>query len=173
LPGATLGIHAHNDSGCGVANTLSAVSAGAVQIQGTVNGYGERTGNANLCTIIPDIQLKMGIPVVSPEQLKRLTHLSHLVAELANMALYDAAPYVGRDAFTHKGGMHADAVKKHKASYEHIAPELVGNRTHVSVSEMSGRSSVLQKADEFGIVLDRDRPETREILRQVKELENE
>jgi 2-isopropylmalate synthase len=172
LPEAQLGIHAHNDSGCGVANTVSAVAEGAVQVQGTINGYGERTGNANLCTIIPNIQLKMGIEVVAPEQLRRLTHLSHLVAELANMAPYDAAPYVGRDAFTHKGGMHADAVKKLKASYEHIPPETVGNRTHVSVSEMSGRSSVLQKAVEFGIHLDRDRPETREILRRVKELES-
>lgn len=171
--GATLGIHTHNDSGCGVANTLSAVSAGAMQVQGTINGYGERTGNADLCTIIPNIQIKMGIPVVSEAQLRSLTHLSHLVAELANMSPHDAAPYVGRDAFTHKGGMHADAVKKHKASYEHVAPEVVGNRTHVSVSEMSGRSSVLQKAEEFGIVLDRDGEQIRDIVKRVKDLENE
>jgi len=144
-----------------------------VQVQGTINGYGERTGNANLCTIIPDIQLKMDIPVVEPDRLRRLTHLSHLVAELANMAPYDAAPYVGRDAFTHKGGMHADAVRKHKASYEHVDPGLVGNRTHVSVSEMSGRSSLLEKAKDMGIQLDRDKPETKQILQQVKELENQ
>lgn len=173
LPEAPLGIHAHNDSGCGVANTLAAVKEGAVQIQGTINGYGERTGNGNLATIIPDIQLKMGIELVRPEQLGRLTHLSHLVAELANMAPRDSEPFVGRDAFTHKGGMHADAVHKVKQSYEHINPDLVGNRTHISVSEMSGRSSLLQKAREFGIHLDKETPATRQILMRVKELENE
>jgi 2-isopropylmalate synthase len=173
IPEAMLGVHVHNDSGCAVANTLSAVDAGAEQIQGTINGYGERTGNANLCTIIANVQLKMGIPVVSDDQLTSLTKLSHLVAELANMAPYDAAPYVGRDAFTHKGGMHADAVRKHKASYEHVDPGLIGNRTRISVSEMSGRSSLLQKAKELGIELDRDTPETRAILQQVKDLEND
>jgi 2-isopropylmalate synthase len=172
IAGATLGIHVHNDTGCAVANTLSAVAEGALQIQGTINGYGERTGNANLVTVIANVQLKMGIPVVDDERLTRLTKLSHLVAELANMSPYDAAPYVGRDAFTHKGGMHADAVRKHKASYEHVDPGLVGNRTHVSVSEMSGRSSLLQKAKELGIELDRDTAETRAILQQVKDLEN-
>lgn len=173
LPDAPLGIHAHNDAGCGVANTVMAVKAGATQVQGTVNGYGERTGNANLVTIIPNLQLKMGLDVVPPEKLARLTHLSHLVAELANMVPRDSDPYVGRDAFTHKGGMHADAVKKLKASYEHVTPELVGNRTHVSVSEMSGRSSLLQKAAELGIEFDRDAPETQAVLARVKELENE
>ncbi|MBN2308024.1 MAG: citramalate synthase [Candidatus Hydrogenedentes bacterium] len=173
LPDAPLGIHVHNDSGCAVANTLSAVSAGATHVQGTINGYGERTGNANLSSVIPNLQLKMGLPVVEPEQLARLTHLSHLVAELANMTPRDSDPFVGRDAFTHKGGMHADAVKKLKTSYEHIVPELVGNRTHISVSEMSGRSSLLQKAAEFGMALDRDAPETKQVLQRVKELENE
>jgi 2-isopropylmalate synthase len=173
IPGAPVGIHAHNDAGCGVANSLAAVEAGAVQVQGTINGYGERTGNANLTTIIPDLQLKMRCECVTPEQLSGLTPLSHFVAELANMSPRDADPYVGRDAFTHKGGMHADAVNKLKASYEHIPPELVGNRTHISVSEMSGRSSLLQKARELGIELERDAPQTREVLRRVKELENE
>lgn len=173
FPDAPIGIHAHNDSGCAVANSLAAVQAGAVHVQGTINGYGERTGNANLVTIVPDLQLKMGIEVVTPEQLTRLTYLSHLVAELANMTPRESDPYVGRDAFTHKGGMHADAVKKHKATYEHIDPALVGNRTHISVSEMSGRSSVLQKAAEFGIDLDRDAPETRMVLERVKELESQ
>lgn len=173
LPKTQLGIHTHNDAGCGVANTLAAVQAGAVQIQGTINGYGERTGNANLCTIIPNVQLKMGMPVVSDEQLAGLTRLSHLVAELANMATRESAPYVGSDAFTHKGGMHADAVRKYKSSYEHIPPETIGNNTHISVSEVSGRSSLLQKAAELGIELDRNAEETKLALRQVKELEQE
>lgn len=173
LPDAPLGIHAHNDGGCGVANSLEAVRAGAVQVQGTINGYGERTGNANLTTIIPDIQLKMGFQVTGDNQLSRLTHLSHLVAELANMMPDDSQPFVGRDAFTHKGGMHADAVSKVKHSYEHILPELVGNRTRISVSEVSGRSSLLQKAADFGIDLERDNPQTRAILARIKELESQ
>jgi 2-isopropylmalate synthase len=173
VPNAQFGIHTHNDSGCGVANTIAAVRAGAEQVQGTVNGYGERTGNANLATIIPDLQLKMGLKAVSDEQLTQLTHLSHLVAELANLAPHDGDPYVGRDAFTHKGGMHADAVRKLKSSYEHIDPVLVGNRTTISVSEMSGRSSLLQKAAELGVPLERDAPETRAVLEKIKELENQ
>ncbi len=173
LPDAQIGIHTHNDAGCAEANTVCAVQAGATQIQGTINGYGERTGNANLVTIVPNLQLKMGIRVVTDDQLRQLTHLSHTVAELANMTPHDSDPYVGRDAFTHKGGMHADAVRKLKVSYEHVPPELVGNRTTVSVSEMSGRSSLLQKAAELGIILDRDAPETREVLERVKALENE
>lgn len=173
LPKAHVGIHTHNDTGCAVANTLAAVEAGAMHIQGTINGYGERTGNANLVTIIPTIQLKMGVQLVSDKQLARLTHLSHLVAELANMNPRDSDPYVGRDAFTHKGGMHADAVHKLKSSYEHIEPERVGNRTHIAVSEVAGRSSLLQKAEDFGITLERDAPETREVLKRVKDMESE
>jgi len=173
LPQAALGIHTHNDIGCAVANTLSAVAEGVVQVQGTINGYGERTGNANLSTIIPLLQLKLGIPLVSPAQLATITQVSHFVAELANAVPRDSDPFVGRDAFTHKGGMHADAVQKLKASYEHIDPALVGNRTRIPVSEVSGRSSLLQKAAQLGISLDRDKPETRAMLERVKELENE
>lgn len=173
FPGACVGIHTHNDSGCAVANALAAVRAGARQVQGTMNGYGERTGNADLCTIIPNLQLKMGFSVLKPDQLARLTRKSHLVAELANMTPRDSAPYVGRDAFTHKGGMHADAVRKCKASYEHVDPSLVGNATRIAVSEMSGRSSLIQKAAELGIVLDKSDPATKSILSQVKQLENE
>jgi len=173
LPKAKLGIHTHNDAGCAVANSLIAVHEGATHVQGTINGYGERTGNANLSTIIPDLQLKMGIPVVKPAQLATLTHLSHLVAELANMAPQDSDPYVGRDAFTHKAGMHADAVRKEKSSYEHIDPATVGNRTHVAVSEMSGRASLLHKAADLGVELGHDTSDTRSILARVKELENE
>ena len=173
LPAARIGIHTHNDSGCAVANSLAAVGAGATQVQGTINGYGERTGNANLSTIIPNLQLKMNIPVVRPEQLEQLTHLSHLVAELANMAPRDSDPYVGRDAFTHKAGMHADAVKKSKESYEHLDPALIGNRTRITVSEMSGRASLLHKAAELGVQIDRDTPETRRILEHIKDLESQ
>lgn len=173
LPHVQLGIHAHNDSGCAVANTISSVHSGASQIQGTINGYGERTGNANLISVIADLQLKMNIPVIDEVQLSRLTHLSHIVAEYANISPRDSDPYVGRDAFTHKGGMHADAVNKYKASYEHICPELVGNHTTISVSEMSGRSSLLQKAAELGVLLERDDPATLLVLSRVKELENE
>lgn len=173
LPDAPLGIHCHNDSGCAEANTLMAVREGAVHVQGTLNGYGERTGNANLTTVIPDIQLKMGLPVVSDEQLAGLTPMAHMAAELANMTPRDCDPFVGRDAFTHKGGMHANAIGKTTVSYEHVAPELVGNRRHVPVSEMSGRSSLLEKAAELGIELDRDRPDTKEILKRVKDLENQ
>ena len=173
FPKACVGIHTHNDSGCAVANALAAVRAGARQVQGTMNGYGERTGNADLCTIIPNLQLKMGYDVLKPDRLARLTRKSHLVAELANMSPRDNAPYVGRDAFTHKGGMHADAVRKCKASYEHVDPVLVGNATRIAVSEMSGRSSLIQKAAELGIALDKNDPATRSILGRVKQLENE
>lgn len=172
LPDALIGIHPHNDSGCAVANALASVLEGATQVQGTINGYGERTGNVDLCSVIPNLQLKMGYEVISAEQLARLSTVSHTVAELANMTPREHQPFVGRDAFTHKGGMHADAVRKQKSSYEHIDPALVGNITHIAVSEVSGRSSLMQKATEFDIALDRDKPETKSILSRVKELEN-
>lgn len=173
LPKSVLGIHTHNDSGCAVANSVAAVHEGVTQVQGTINGYGERTGNANLSSIIPNLQLKMGLEAVPPDRLADLTHLSHLVAELANMSPRDSDPFVGRDAFTHKAGMHADAVRKLKASYEHIEPEKVGNRTRLIVSEMSGRASLLHKAKELGIELEKDSPETRAILERIKELESQ
>ena len=172
FPEMRLGIHTHNDSGCAVANAVAAVEMGAVQVQGTINGYGERTGNSDLCTVAANLQLKLGYPVFETEQMAQLTRVSHVIAELANMVPRDHAPYVGRDAFTHKGGMHADAVRKLKASYEHVAPESVGNQTTIAVSEMSGRSSLIQKAAELGIELKRDMPETKKILMRVKELEN-
>ncbi len=173
LPKAQIGIHTHNDGGCAVANSLMAVLEGATQVQGTINGYGERTGNANLCTVIPDLQLKMGYEVLTDEQLSRLTKVALRTSELANMSPRDSQPFVGRDAFTHKGGMHADAVGKSKASYEHINPALVGNCTHIAVSEVAGRSSLIQKAAEFGIELKKDQPETAQIMARIKELENE
>ncbi|HOV75844.1 MAG TPA: citramalate synthase [Candidatus Hydrogenedentes bacterium] len=173
LPKVKLGIHTHNDTGCAVANSIIAVHEGVTHVQGTINGYGERTGNANLSTIIPNLQLKMGIPVVKPAQLANLSRLSHLVAELANMTPRDCDPYVGRDAFTHKAGMHADAVRKEKTSYEHVDPAAVGNRTHVAISEMSGRASLLHKAADLGVSLDKDTPEMRSILSRIKELESQ
>ncbi len=156
-----------------MANSISAVIAGARHVQGTINGYGERTGNANLCTLIPNLQLKMGFRVISEEQLKRLTYVSHLIAELANVAPRDWDPYVGKDAFTHKAGMHADAVRKTKVSYEHIDPALVGNATHISVSELAGRANLIQKAEELGIVLEKDNPQLKKLLQRIKQLEHE
>lgn len=173
LPKAVVGIHTHNDSGCAVANTFASVQEGATHVQGTMNGYGERTGNVDLCSVIPGLQLKMGYAVISTEQLEKLSYTSHFVAELANMTPRDHQPYVGRDAFTHKGGMHADAVRKHKSSYEHVNPTLFGNHTHIAVSEVSGRSSLTQKAAEFNLDLGRDTPEIKAILETVKALENE
>lgn len=173
LPEAVLGIHCHNDSGCAVANSLASVLEGVVQLQGTINGYGERTGNANLCSIIPNLQVKMGYPLVSPEQLAGMMRLSHLVAELANMTPRDADPFVGRDAYTHKAGMHADAVKKLKTTYEHLDPALVGNKTHITVSGMSGKASLIHKAQELGVSLDTETSELRAILARVKDKESE
>ena len=171
LPGAPLGIHCHNDTEMAVANTLSAVARGARQVQGTINGIGERCGNANLCSIIPNLQLKMGYRAAAPEKLKKLTELSHLVYELANMALRPHQPYVGRSAFAHKGGIHVSAVSRDPATYEHIPPETVGNRRRVLISDLAGKSSVVWKAAEFGIDLSGKDPATGEILAQLKSLE--
>src|ERR1039458_6695710 len=138
--GAVTGIHCHDDSGCAVANTLAAVRAGATHVQGCVNGYGERTGNANLCTLIPDLQLKMGMPVVSEEQLRRLTVIARDVAEIANVAPPHSAPYIGTSAFTHKGGQHVDAMAKALYTYQHIDPEVVGTTARPrSASSQGGR----------------------------------
>ncbi|MCX8064174.1 MAG: citramalate synthase [Candidatus Hydrogenedentes bacterium] len=173
FPGILLGIHTHNDTGCAVANSISAVIGGARHVQGTINGYGERTGNANLCTLIPNLQIKMGYELITSEQMSKLTHVSHLVAELANLTPRDWDPYVGKDAFTHKAGMHADAVRKTKVSYEHIDPSLVGNTTHISVSELSGRANLIQKAQDLGITLEKDSPHIKKLLQRIKQLEHE
>jgi 2-isopropylmalate synthase len=151
-----LGIHTHDDSGCAVANTLIAVEAGATQVQGTINGIGERTGNANLVTIIADLQLKLGFEVLAPERLERLTETAHFVDELLNRAPNPAQPYVGKHAFAHKAGLHAAGVRADSASFEHVEPELVGNRRDVLVSELSGKGTVIEKAREAGIELDED-----------------
>ncbi len=166
-----LGIHTHDDSGCGVANTLAAVRAGAVHVQGTINGYGERVGNANLCTLIPDMQLKMGLSCLPPEKLSGLTELSYFVAEVANLPHDRCAPFVGSSAFAHKGGIHVDAVRKNEASYQHLDPGAVGNRRRTVVSELSGRGNLLEKSQQFG--LDVDTEEARQVLARIKLLESQ
>jgi len=171
IPGAAVGIHTHNDGGVGVANALAAIRAGASQVQGTVNGYGERVGNCNLTTVIPNLQLKMGIPVVA--DLSRLHELSVFVDELANVAPDIRAPFVGAAAFTHKGGLHVHAVQKIAHSYEHIDPRLVGNRQSIVISDMSGQSNILVKAEELGFKLEKGSPEVAKILSEVKRLENQ
>lgn len=166
-----VGIHTHNDCGMGAANALAAVRAGAVQIQGTMNGYGERTGNCNLTTVIPCLQLKMGIPVVP--DLTRLREVSLFVDELANCNPDIRAPFVGSTAFAHKGGMHVNAVAKTAAAYEHIDPSAVGNQQNILVSELSGRSNILLKAKELGLSLAKDDPAVLRVLEKIKALESQ
>ena len=170
--GAVTGIHCHDDTGCAVANTLAAVRAGAVQVQGCVNGYGERTGNANLCTLIPALQLKMGRHVVGDEQLRHLFPIARDVAEIANLHPPISAPYVGEAAFTHKGGQHVDAMRKASYAYQHIDPAAVGNHTRSVVSSQSGSANILDRADELGIDLGEDRALVRRVTERVKELEH-
>lgn len=165
-----VGIHTHNDSGFGVANALAAVQEGACQVQGTTNGYGERVGNCNLTTLIPTLQLKLGLEVVP--DLSALRDLSLFVDEVANVSPDLRAPYVGGAAFTHKGGLHVHAVQKLARTYEHIAPEAVGNRQSIVVSDMSGQSNILAKAATLGVTLAKGSPEVAGILREVKRLEN-
>jgi 2-isopropylmalate synthase len=165
-----VGVHFHNDAGCAVASSLAAVEAGAVQVQGCVNGYGERTGNADLCTIIPDLVLKMGRPVVTDAQLGMLSPISHHIAELVNITLDPHRPYVGASAFTHKAGLHTSALARRADAYEHTDPSGVGNRTRMVVSEQAGRASVLSKAQELGLEI--DDATARRVLEQVKEREH-
>lgn len=164
-----LGIHTHDDSGCAVANTLAAVRAGATQVQGTINGYGERVANANLCTIIPDLQLKMGYSCVTAESLTRLTDLSRYVAELANLPPDTHVPYVGNSAFAHKGGIHVAAMLKNEASYQHIDPTLVGNHQRSVVSELAGRGNLVDKARQYN--LDVEPLDVPAVLEEIKRLE--
>ena len=171
FPDAKLGIHTHNDSELAVANTLAAVQAGAVHVQGTINGYGERCGNANLCSIIPDLQLKMDYNCVPEAQLHTLTKLSRTVAEIANLAPDNHLAYVGKSAFAHKGGIHVAAIRRNADSYQHIDPLLVGNKMRVLVSDLSGRGNLLSKAEKFG--LDVSSAEAVQVLDEIKVLENE
>jgi len=171
FPDTAIGVHCHNDSGLGVAVSLAGVEAGALMVQGTMNGVGERNGNANLTTIIPNLILKMHKSLHCAPNLGQLRDLSLFVDEMANRASDNSAPFVGPAAFAHKGGVHADAAAKVKHSYEHIAPELVGNRTRVLVSDMSGRSSIMMKAKEIGVDLDARSPELKDFLTELKDLE--
>ncbi|HEY8515758.1 MAG TPA: citramalate synthase [Candidatus Binatia bacterium] len=168
-----LGIHCHNDSELAVANSLAAVEAGCVQVQGTINGVGERCGNANLISIIANLQLKMGYQCVKPEKLRGLTELSHFVDELANREPFKQQPYVGQSAFAHKAGLHASAVRKHAATYEHIDPALVGNHQRVLVSDQAGRSNLLHKAKELGIDPALIEPKVKSLLAELKQLEHQ
>ena len=167
-----VGIHCHNDSELGVANSLMAVQHGATQVQGTINGIGERCGNANLCSVIANLQLKMGYKVVTPAQLRHLRELSHFVWELANVEPNKRQAFVGLSAFAHKGGIHVATVQKNPLTYEHIDPAVVGNRQRVLVSDLSGRSNILYKAQEFGVDVEDMKPAVRSVLAEVKELEN-
>ncbi|MFN3467473.1 MAG: citramalate synthase [Candidatus Brocadiales bacterium] len=165
-----LGIHAHNDSDLAVANTLSAVTAGARHVQGTINGFGERCGNANLCSIIPNLVLKFGYPCLSPERLKKLTEVSRYVNEVSNLTPQPNQPFVGPSAFAHKGGLHVDAMKKHEATYEHISPEAVGNERRILLSELSGSSTILAKMERYNIIHEKEL--MRKILKEVQERES-
>jgi 2-isopropylmalate synthase len=167
-----ISIHAHNDGECAVANSLVAVTEGAAMVQGTINGYGERSGNADLCSIIPALVLKMDVPVVSGEQLSTLTELSHFVSEIANVLPDSHHPYVGSKAFAHKGGMHVSAVMRDSETYEHIKPALVGNIQRIEVSELSGKGTIIIKGKELGRDLANSPEKVQEILEMIKEMEH-
>jgi 2-isopropylmalate synthase len=164
---AELGIHAHDDTGCAVASTLAAVRAGATQVQGTINGYGERCGNANLCTIIPDLELKMGRRCLPEGGLARLSELAGFVAEVANLPPDEHQPYVGRCAFAHKAGVHVSAMRRHAGAYQHVEPGVVGNASRVVVSELAGRASLAVKSEEYGLHADGE--EHARVLTEIKE----
>jgi len=167
----TIGIHAHNDTDCATANTLAAVRAGACHVQGTINGLGERCGNANLCVLIPNLAFKMGFDVLDPDKIKTLTELSRFIFEVANLSPVTNMPYVGDSAFAHKAGLHVDALRKSKRTYEHISPELIGNERRFLISELSGKSTVLAELEKSQIVYDEQM--ARKILQRVQQLEHE
>ena len=167
-----VGIHTHNDIGLGVANALVAVDAGATQVQGTINGYGERTGNCNLISVIPNISLKMGKRSIPAAQIRKLRDLSRFVDEVANLMPDRRQPWVGATAFAHKGGMHVNAVQKVAQSFEHATPDAVGNKRRILVSDLAGRSNIVMKAQEMGIRVNNDTPQLKSILAKVKEQEH-
>ncbi|HUC93527.1 MAG TPA: citramalate synthase [Paenibacillus sp.] len=170
---APIGIHTHNDCELAVANTLAAVQAGATQVQGTINGYGERCGNANLCSIIPNLQLKLGYRCIADEQMRQLTSAARYVSEIANAHMPVGQPFVGSAAFAHKGGIHVSAVMKDSKTYEHIAPELVGNKQRVLVSELAGQSNIISKAQEMGLDVNANNEHTKSIIDKIKDLEHQ
>lgn len=167
------GIHCHNDLGIAVANSLASVSQGCYHIQGTINGYGERCGNADLVPIIAILQFKMNLPVVSAKKIKNLMHLSHYVSEVSNMVHRDNHPFVGRSAFAHKGGVHIDAVIKNPLAYEHLKPSLVGNRRRFVVSELAGKSTLVVKAKELEFDLDKKSEQAKDLHKLIQQLENQ
>ena len=171
--GTQVGIHCHNDCEMAVANSIAAVKAGAVQVQGTINGIGERCGNANLSSIIPNVQLKLGMDCIPASQMVNLTTVSKFVSEIGGVPFNEKAPYVGSDAFSHKGGMHIDAVNKNPISYEHIEPSQVGNERHTLVSEVAGRSALLAKLQEVDPSLTKESDDTKRVLEHLKALEHE
>ncbi|MEG2088345.1 MAG: citramalate synthase, partial [Angelakisella sp.] len=168
-----VGVHTHNDTGCAVANSMAAVAAGARQVQGTYIGFGERCGNANLSTVIANLQLKRGMQCVPPEKLVRLTKTARQIAEIANQLLPEWMPYVGKSAFSHKGGMHVDGIYKNSLSFEHISPELVGNRRNILISEFAGRSAVVNRIMALDSTVTRDSQVTEEIIEKLKLMEYE
>lgn len=168
-----VGIHVHNDADCAVANSVVAVASGACHVQGTINGLGERCGNANLISVIPNLELKMGMHCIGPEHRKKLRDVSRFVNEIANLRHFKRQPYVGDSAFAHKGGMHVSAIVKNPMTYEHVLPEEVGNVRRVLISDLAGKSNILKKAEEFGIELAGDSPQLRQIVEELKDLENQ
>ncbi len=168
-----LGIHTHNDSELAVSNSIAAVQAGCEHIQGTMNGYGERCGNANLTSIIPILKLKLGVDCISDSQLKELTEASRFISEVSNMKQMPNQPFVGMSAFAHKAGVHVNAIMKNPKSYEHIEPGFVGNKRHLLISELSGKSAILSKAKEMDIELEKENPKTKKILKLIQSLEHE
>ena len=173
VPSGCMGIHAHNDGGLGVANSILAVRAGVRMVQGTINGFGERCGNADLIPIIANLQLKMKRDCLSEEALRHITNLSNYVSELANIPPLNSRPFVGRSAFAHKGGVHVSAVVKNPAAYEHIRPERVGNKQRVLVSDLAGKSNIEYKARELGVDLGLDKATTKRIVREIKKMEDQ
>ncbi|HEY0828535.1 MAG TPA: citramalate synthase [Bacilli bacterium] len=167
-----VGIHTHNDCELAVANSLAAVQAGATQVQGTINGYGERCGNANLCSIIPNLQIKLNYRCLSDEQLQSLTGVARYISEIANVHMPVNQPYVGNAAFAHKGGIHVSAIMKDSKTYEHIVPELVGNKQRILVSELAGQSNLLYKAKELNLNLNMESSQTKAIIDQIKDMEH-
>jgi 2-isopropylmalate synthase len=167
-----LGMHAHNDSECGVANSIIAVKAGAVHVQGTVNGIGERCGNANIISVIPNLQIKLGYICLEDNELVKLREVSRFVNEISNLRHFKRQPFVGDSAFAHKGGIHVSAIRKRPETYEHIRPNLVGNSQRVLISDLAGQSNVLRKAEEFGIKVEKNSPKLMNIIDSLKELEN-
>lgn len=173
IKGTPLGIHTHNDCDCSVANIMAAVECGIRHVQGTINGFGDRCGNANLCSIIPNLQLKLGLPILRPDQLTKIRDISRFVDELANIRPNRYQPYVGDSAFSHKGGIHVSAVAKNPETYEHIRPELVGNVQRILVSDLAGKSNILSKAKGYGLDTSSKDPEVSDILSQLKDLEHQ